>query len=110
MNTDKIRELNDNLRKNMFKTGKDKLVLTHGVLSLPEEIQWRILAKVRLFNDFNEGNDPYGEHDFGMVEYYDTQCFFKIDYYDKSMKYASDDPSNPDITIRVLTIMLASEY
>ena len=66
-NTDKIRALNDNLRQNLFCTGKDKLVLTHGVLSLPADIQWRILAKVKLFNDFNEDNDPYGEHDFGMV-------------------------------------------
>ena len=106
----KIAELNDKLRQNLFNPGKDKVILTQGVSNLPFDEQLRILLKVKLFNNFNEGNDPYQEHDFGMIEHSDLKYFFKLDYYDTSMEYASDDPSNPYITTRVLTIMHADEY
>ncbi len=110
MNTNKIAELNDKLRQNIFNPGKDKVILTQGVSNLPFDEQLKILIKVKLFNNFNAGNDPYSQHDFGMIEHSELKYFFKIDYYDTSMEYASDDPSNPDITTRVLTIMRADEY
>lgn len=110
MNTNKIAELNDKLRQNLFNPGKDKVILTQGVSNLPFDEQLRILIKVKLFNNFNAGNDPYSQHDFGMIEHSKLKYFFKIDYYDTSMEYASDDPSNPDITTRVLIIMRADEY
>ena len=106
----KIAELNDKLRRNIFNPGKDKVILTQGVSFLPFDEQLRILLKVKLFNNFNEGNDPYFQHDFGMIEHSDLKYFFKIDYYSNSMDAGSDDASNPDITIRVLTIMRADEY
>ncbi|MEQ1708542.1 MAG: DUF3768 domain-containing protein [Terricaulis sp.] len=34
----------------------------------------------------------------------------EIDCYNKSLRYGSDDPADPAVTTRVLTIMLASEY
>ena len=110
MNTNKIAELNDKLRQNLFNPGKDKVILTQGVSSLPFDEQLRILLKVKLFNNFNEDNDPYQHHDFGVIEHSELKYFFKLDYYDTSMEYGSDDPSNPDITTRVLTIMRADEY
>lgn len=36
--------------------------------------------------------------------------FFKIDYYDLNYEFMSKNPANPDITNRVLSIMLAEEY
>lgn len=110
MNTNKIAEINDKLRQNLFNPGKDKVILTQGVSNLPFDEQLRILIKVKLFNNFNARNDPYSQHDFGMIDHNELKYFFKIDYYDTSMEYASDDPSNPDITTRVLTIMRADEY
>ena len=106
----KIAELNDNLRKNLFNPGKDKVILTQGVSNLPFDEQLRILIKVKLFNNFNAGNDPYKEHDFARIEHRGINYLFKIDYYNKTMDAGSDDPSNPDITTRVLTVMRADEY
>ena len=106
----KIAELNDNLRKHMWSPGRNKIVLTRGVCSLPWIEQMLLLKKVRDFNDFNKENNPYGERDFARIEHRGINYFFKIDYYDTSMEYASDDPSNSDITPRVLTIMRADEY
>lgn len=64
--------------------------------------------KVETFNSFNEDNDPYGEHDFGSLHFEGQKVFWKIDYYDRDLKYWRD-PLSPECR-RVLTIMLADEY
>jgi len=110
MNTNKIAELNDKLRKNLLSPSKNKVVLTVGVSSLPLIEQMLLLKQVKDFNDFTPDNDPYGEHDFGKIVHNNTNYFWKIDYYDNNCEFGSDDPSNPDITTRVLTIMRADEY
>lgn len=106
----KIAELNDNLRRNLFNPGKNKVVITSGVATLSFIDRVGLLKKVIDFNNFNADNDPYKEHDFGCIEHNGINYFFKIDYYDKTMECGSDDPSNPDITTRVLTIMCSDEY
>lgn len=65
---------------------------------------------VETFDDFTEENDLYGEHDFGAFTSNGHKIFWKIDYYYQSMQWASPDPTDPSLTNRVLTIMLASEY
>lgn len=106
----KIAELNDKLRQNIFNPGKDKVILTQGVSNLPFDEQLRILIKVKLFNNFNAGNDVYQEHDFGKLEHNNTDYFWKIDYYDIDCVYGSENPADETITTRVLTIMRADEY
>ena len=110
MNTNKIAELNDNLRKNLFTPGQNQVFISAGVSFLPYLEQARLLNKVQNFNDFNAANDPYYEHDCAFIEHQGINYLFKIDYYNKTMDSGSDDASNPDITIRVLTIMRADEY
>jgi major membrane immunogen (membrane-anchored lipoprotein) len=68
------------------------------------------MKKVRCFDDFNEDNDPYGEHDFGAVTVKDEKYFWKIDYYDKEADFHSSDASREDLTRRVLTVTRADEY
>jgi hypothetical protein len=55
-------------------------------------------------------NDPYSEHDFGSFEIEGDKFFWKIDCYDKTLEFGSPDPTDPSVTTRLLTIMLASEY
>lgn len=102
-----IAELNDNFRKT-FKGGK--VLVTAGINNLSIDDRIAIIQKVQNFTDFTKGDDPYGEHDFGAFDYKGNRIFFKIDYYDKNCEYGSEDPSNPDVTTRVLTIMFAEEY
>lgn len=110
-NTDKIRELNDDFRTNLFRKCENTLLnLSQMVSCLPTTEQIQILDKVAKFNDFNEGNNPHAENDFGKVSYNGQDYFFKIDYYDNDLKYHSLNPADPTQTIRILTIMHVSEY
>lgn len=104
----KIAALNDLCRKAMGVAGR--LVQTSGICTLPFQDQSAIREKVETFNAFTPDNDPHGEHDFGAFEHNGERIFWKIDYYDITLTQGSDDPTDPSKTIRVLTIMLASEY
>lgn len=104
-----IAALNDHLRTT-FDKAVGQIITTRGIAALPEKDQVAIFSLVREFNDFNAGNDPHGEHDFGKIEYEGREVFFKIDYYDTSLQWASPDPSDSSLTKRVMTIMLAHGY
>ena len=111
-----IRSLNDRFRQT-FSGGA--VVITAGIAALDEATRQRIFAAVQQFDAFDEGNDPWHEHDFGAVE---VACclpgsartcqrvFFKLAYYDLTRAMHSEDPADPAKTERVMTIMLASEY
>ena len=105
--TEIIRELNDKLRTTF--TG-GRILTTIGIRSKPVEDVSRILAKVRSYNKFNKSNNQYGERDYGSFAFKGDVIIWKIDYYDKSYKFLSDDPADPTITNRVLTIMTSEEY
>ncbi len=87
-----------------------RLVQTEGICALPPADQSAIREKVETFSDFGPDNDPHGERDFGAFEHVGERIFWKIDYYDPTLSQGSEDPSDPRQTVRVLTIMLASEY
>lgn len=105
---DKIRTLNDQLRANVGGTGR--AVITPGVAALGPRAVANIVRTIALFDDFHHANDPHQEHDFGSFAVHGETIFFKIDYYDKSLAAHSPDPSDPSVTERVITVMLASEY
>ena len=84
--------------------------MTAGVAALGPEAVARIVKTIVVYDDFSHANDPYEEHDFGSFEADGQQFFLKIDYYDKALTAHSPDPSDPSVTERVITIMLADEY
>jgi hypothetical protein len=87
-----IAKLNDLLRQTFL---GGKVCLTIGVSSLPLKVKEEVLSKVRSFNTFNQGNDPYGEHDFGKVTHLGEDYFWKIELLPEG---------------RVMTVMRVEEY
>lgn len=97
----KIQKLNDQLRT-QSKGGQ--ILLTRSVSQMNLNEQYELHVKIAQFNHFTEDNDPYGEHDYGSLQLDGQTYFFKIDYYDTDYRFLSPDPSNEDLTKRVLTI------
>ena len=103
----RIRELNDAFRKT-FAGGK--VVMTASVAALPDMVTAHALVEVTRFDSFTPDNDPHGEHDFGNFKLVGRTFYWKIDLYNAAMDGGSEDPTDPDKTTRVLTLMLAEDY
>jgi Protein of unknown function (DUF3768) len=102
-----IAQLNDMLRK----TGEGgTIMITRGVLSLKGFDRAVPTAALSAYNSLDADNDPHGERDFGDLTLFEADLLWKIDYYDKERKFGSDDPADANITCRVLTIMLVTEW
>lgn len=119
--SERIARLNDRARQAMGLACV--AVATGGFRALPEQDQSRVRELIETFDAFTPDNDPYGERDCGAI--YQVRdgrwtitrparpaetVFWKIDAYDRDLRFGSDDPANPAVTRRVVTIMLASEY
>ena len=105
--TARILELNDLLRATF--TG-GRVVITAAVAALDEATRVKVINTARTFNNFTRHNDPRGEHDCFFYQVDGERYFAKIDYYDRSMEYGSEDPADPNVTTRVLTIGDAASY
>ena len=82
-----IKSLNDTFRKTFI---GGRVMLTAGINTKPSNEIAEIIRKVKQFNNFTAANDPYEEHDFGSFDYKGQKIMFKIDYYDKSLRYLSE--------------------
>ena len=121
---DRIARLNDMARKAMGIACT--AVATVGFRSLPASDQSRVRELIETFDAFDEDNDPHGERDFGTIYQLGDgrwtterprvrddereRVFWKLDYYDRDIRFGSEDAANPAISRRVLTIMLSDEY
>jgi len=93
--------LNDKFRKSGF-----GVTLTCGVQSVTDLNG--LMRAIREYDNFTEDNDPYGEHDFGKLDWNGDKVFWKIDYYNETFD-AWEDPLTAKCR-RVMTVMLADEY
>lgn len=105
MTAAKIAALNDAARSSFIGC---RIVVTNGIAAI-NDLEG-LYAKVQAFTAFTDSNDPYGEHDFGAVEHEGQTVFWKFDYFDVDLVMHSPDASDPAVTCRVLTVMLAEEY
>jgi hypothetical protein len=104
---DRVRVWNDHLRC-LHRGGL--VVISRGVAALHEQTRAEIITAVAQFDAFTDDNDPYGEHDCATMDLEGLQIIWKIDHFDPTMQFLSDDPADPQKTRRVMTIMLAEEY
>ncbi len=107
--------LNDDCRWLRGDPSNHRHVMTTGVQSLLQigDFASQVLRRAQLQAAirnyaFQPGDGP--ERDFGNFSFADENLFFKIDYYDRALEYHSPDASDASVTIRVMTVMLASEY
>ena len=105
--TARIRELNDQLRRTAV---GGRVVITPGIHALGTAAVCQVLASVANFENFSEDNDPWGERDCAILTVNGRRVLFKIDYYDLQLQCHSADASDPAVTQRVMTVMLAEEY
>ena len=105
--TERIRELNDELRQHLIGGGA---VMTPGIAALGQEAVERIVKTIAVFDDFCHANDPYQEHDFGSFEADGHTDLFQDRLLRQDLDDHSPDPADPTVTERVITIMLAEEY
>ena len=103
----RVGELNDAFRKSFI---GGRVLVTAGVNAFSPGTRAQVIEKVQTFNNFTPENDPYLEHDFGSFKEEGEKFFWKIEYFDLTLEGHSTDASDPEKTVRVLTIMLASEY
>lgn len=105
--TDRIRQLNDQLRT---LRGEGIIHICGALSEMDEEFQKKVMLAVATFAGFNTGDDPYGEHDFGAVEVDGQKFYFKIDYYDRTLEHGSEDPADPAVTKRVMSVFHQGDY
>jgi hypothetical protein len=89
---------------------RGRVVATRGVADRGVAFTSAVLAAVKAFTAFDAENDPCGHHDFGVVTVEGVAVWFKIDLYDAAYEYAAENPTDPNATRRVLTVLLPDEY
>ena len=104
---ERILQFNDVFRSS-FRGGK--ILLTASVAELPDMVKAAALHQVAQYNDFTEANDPNGTHDFLKFELSNRSFIFSIVAYDKNLEFESPDPTDPDKTILVGTLMQNSDW
>jgi hypothetical protein len=104
LDTALIAQMNDD-----FRTGREpslgKMVVTSSVAALGEQDLEAVVGLVRTFDSFTEGDNGWGERDFGKVAHKGIGYMWKIDYYDMNCENGAEDPTDPTSCTRVLTIM-----
>ena len=109
-NTAAIRELNDQMRRNPADPSYGRWTIHKGVADKGALFVQRVCRAVQQFDRFSRDNDPHGEHDGATLTVDNEVIVWKIDYYDLSYEFHSDDAADPAKTKRVLTVMLAQDY
>jgi hypothetical protein len=105
--TSDVRALNDKLRR---LEASGEIFIAGGLANAEADEIVKAVEQVKNYAAFDAKDDPYGEHDFGSFEIDGQSYMWKIDYYDLAMENLSENPADPKVTHRVLTIFYAEDY
>jgi len=110
--TEQIARLNDRARLGLDR--RARIVVTAGLLAKlsNDDPRSRIMAQARIMQAVRQRTftPDSPERDMAWFEIDGHRAMFKIDYYDESMEWASPDPTDASITIRVVTVMAPEDY
>ena len=81
--------------------------MTAGIAALGPEAVARIVKTIAVYDDFCHANDPTKSTTL-VVRSRRPRIFFKIDYFERP-HLSLAGPSDPAVTKRVITIMLAED-
>ena len=102
-----IPRLNDALRKQGV---GGTMMVTRGILAITGYNMPELTEALAAYDAFDADNEPHGERDLGDVTLWGQDMLWSISYYDNDLRYGSDDPADADVTKRVLSVMLTSEW
>lgn len=110
-----LAQWNDELRRNLYNPGKHRVQFTIGVVNaIGDTTKWLNFRRrkriLRAAYDFEFDANDQSDRDLGYFFADGHTFFFRIAAFDNALDQRSPDPANEDITTRVLTIMLESEY
>ncbi len=112
--TERIARLNDAFRRSAMSSDSKQefgqVVCTPSIVALHHDEVLSIRNMIKLFDDFNESNDPYGEHDFGSFTHKEEKVYWKIDYKDPNLEYQPEYLPQNHGENRILTIMFSHEW
>ncbi|MDA9949462.1 DUF3768 domain-containing protein [Paracoccaceae bacterium] len=80
--TQSIALLNDQARTTLTNC---KLIITQGIDLLGNDAVDCIFNLVKSFDDFSERNDPFGEHDFGVIRINYEDSFNQSIFWDNTV-------------------------
>ncbi len=107
-------EANNKFRAEVLqgRPGRHRILSTQGVQALGSLAVQEILHQVLVFPDdfFRESFDPYGDRDFICIINKGIRVWAKIDTFDPTMEWMSENPADDEVTVHVLTVMLPDEY
>ena len=98
----KIIELNDQLRTT-FKGGR--VQMTRGAYDLDKRLRGRALAVMARYNKF----DADSEHDHGVFIFAGYAFEWRIEYRGTDGTGVSPNPADPQVTLRVLTLIAVND-
>jgi hypothetical protein len=110
--TERIALLNDAARQ-----GNDRMariVMTSGLLAElgGDTVAQTMMAQARLMAALRHctfaPDSP--ERDFASMDVDGIKVLMKVDYYDTELAFGSEDPANPAMTRRVITLMRPADY
>jgi len=116
INAEAIADLNDDLRRRGAQCEHGRIVLSDTSMRATKDgrtAMQTLVARMQLIAALAHWKPVDCKEailrDRGTFRWQLHRFRFSIQYYDESLEWASEDPADPDITVRVLTVSLITE-